>query len=130
MNSLCTVSLLNKWNQNPEAYLLKQTGYTFDVTGVEKVDGKDAYAMSVKTAAGREYTNYYDVASGLKVKSIKQEDGGPMGKISVQTYYTDYKSFNGIQMPTQIVIDQGPIKIDVKFTDVKVNSGLTAEDIK
>ncbi len=113
-----------------DAYLLKQTGYKFDVTGIEQVDGKDAYGVSVKTTAGREYTNYYDVATGLKVKSMKQADGGPMGKVTVQTYYTEYKPYNGIQVPTHMVIDQGPIKIDVKFTEVKINSGLTPEDIK
>jgi hypothetical protein len=113
-----------------DAYLLKQTGYTFNLTGIEKVEGKDAYALNVKTAAGREYTNYYDVATGLKVKNTSVQDAGPMGKVTIQTYLSNYKVINGIQIPTTVLVDQGQLKIDMHFKDIKVNSGLKTEDIK
>jgi zinc protease len=113
-----------------EAYMLKQPGYKFEVTGIEKVEGSDAYGLNVKTTAGREYTNYYDVATGLKVKSTNVEDAGPAGKVTVQSYYKDYKAFNGIQIPTTMIVDQGQLKVNMTFKEVKVNSGLKAEDIK
>jgi zinc protease len=113
-----------------DAYLLKQTGYKFDVAGIEQVEGKDAYVVSVKTVAGREYTNYYDVTSGLKVKTTTQEDAGPMGKVTVQTYYSDYKPFAGVQIPTRVLVDQGQLKIDMNFKEIQVNAGLKPEDIK
>ncbi|MDQ6610378.1 MAG: insulinase family protein, partial [Bacteroidota bacterium] len=112
-----------------EPYLLKQKGYNYNIKAIEKVDGKDAYALGVKTPAGREYTNYYDVASGLLVKkSMTQEAMGQQMNINVSI--GDYKPFNGVQIPTRIVTDLGMIKFDVKFTDIKVNAGLKAEDIK
>ena len=113
-----------------ESHLLKQPSYTFNVTGIEKVEGKDAYALNVKTTAGREYTNYYDVATGLRVKTTTVQDAGPMGKVTIQTYLSNYKPFNGIQIPTTVLVDQGQLKIDMNFKDVKVNSSLKAEDIK
>ncbi len=113
-----------------DAYMLKKGGYKYEMAGIEKVEGKDAYAISIKTPAGREYTNFYDVATGLKVKSSTVEDAGPAGKVTVMVYFSDYKTFNNIQIPTKILMDQGPIKIDVNFKDIKVNSGLKAEDIK
>ncbi|MEJ7677243.1 MAG: pitrilysin family protein [Segetibacter sp.] len=113
-----------------DAYLLKQTGNTYTVGGIEKVDGKDAYALQVKTAAGREFTNYYDVATGFKVKSSTVKDGGPLGKITVQSYFSNYKVYNGLQLPTHIVVDLGQFKQDIVFKEVKVNSGLKPEDIK
>lgn len=113
----------------PEAYLLNQKGYTYTLKGIEGVEGKDAYVLAVKTPAGREFTNYYDVASGLLVKkSMVQES--PMGSMTVSTGVMDYKTFNGVKLPTRIVNDLGQIKIDIKFDDVKVNSGLKVEDIK
>ena len=36
-----------------DAYMLKKGGYKYEMTGIEKVEGKDAYAISIKTPAGR-----------------------------------------------------------------------------
>ena len=113
-----------------EAYMLSKTGYKYEMGGIEKVDGKDAYAINVNTPAGRTFTAFYDVASGLKVKNSSTEEGGPQGKVIVQTYFSDYKAFNGVQIPTKVLVDQGPLKIEMNFNDIKVNSGLKAEEIK
>lgn len=113
-----------------EAYLLKQKGYEYTIKGIEKVEGKDAYAIAVKTPAKREFTNYYDVASGLLVKQTTTQEGGPAGPMTINTSIGDYKVFNGVQIPTRLGMDLGMMKLDVKFTDVKVNAGLKAEDIK
>lgn len=113
-----------------DAYMLKKGGYTFEMGGIEKVNDKDAYAINIKTPKGREYTNFYDVETGLKVKNSTVEDAGPAGKVTVMVYFSDYKTFNNVQIPTKIMMDQGPLKIDVNFKDIKVNSGLKADDIK
>jgi len=113
----------------PEVYMLNQAGYEFKLNGIEQVEGKDAYAIAVKTPAKREYTNYYDVASGLLVKKTSVQEG-PQGSMPVSSFVGDYKAFNGVQIPTKIVNDLGMMKFEIKFTDVKVNSGLKAEDIK
>lgn len=113
-----------------EAYMLNKPGYKFTLGDVEQVKGKDAYAVNITTPAGREFTDYYDLNTGLKLKTSTVEDGGPMGKVTVQVYFADYKNFNGVQIPTVVSIDQGPIKIEMNFKDIKVNSGLKAEDIK
>jgi predicted Zn-dependent peptidase len=113
-----------------ESFMMKKGGYKFDATGIEQVNGKDAYVVVVKTPAGRNFTNYYDVASGLKVRSEQEEDAGPAGKVKINMYYSDYKPFNGVQVPTTMVLDQGPLKIEMTFKEVKINSGLKAEDIK
>jgi predicted Zn-dependent peptidase len=112
-----------------EPYLLKQKGYEYTIKGIEKVDGKDAYAVAIKTPAKREFTNYYDVASGLRVKQTTTQDG-PAGQMTINTTISDYKLFNGVQIPTRLGMDLGMMKFDVKFNDVKVNTGLRAEDIK
>jgi predicted Zn-dependent peptidase len=112
-----------------ERYMLNQKGYTFSLNGIEQVEGKDAYVLKVKTPAGREFTNYYDVASGLLVKKTSVQEG-PQGSATVSSIVTDYKAFNGVQIPTRIVNDLGGMKFEIRFTDIKVNSGLKAEDIK
>ncbi|MDE3236567.1 MAG: insulinase family protein [Bacteroidota bacterium] len=111
-----------------EAYYLNHPGYTFTVKGIEAVDGKDAYVVEIKSPK-RVFTNYYDVASGLKVK-MTQEAEGPQGKIMAQTFYKAYKTFNGVQLPVKMEVDQGPLKLNLEANDVKVNQGLTTTDWK
>lgn len=113
----------------PERYLLAHKDYQLTLKGIEQVEGKDAYAVAVKTPAGREYTNYYDVKSGLLVKKTLVQET-PMGSVTVSSFVSDYKPFNGVMIPTKIVNDLGQMKFDITFDDVKVNSGLKAEDIK
>ena len=64
----------------------------------------------------------------LVKKSAVQE--GPQGSITVNTLVSDYKTFGGVKVPTKIVNDLGMMKFEITFSDVKVNSGLKAEDIK
>jgi zinc protease len=113
----------------PEVYMLAKKGYQLTVRGMEPVEGKDAYAVQVKTPAGREFVNYYDVASGLLVKKTTSQEG-PQGTMSISSLVSDYKNFNGVNIPTKIVNDMGMMKIEINFSDVKVNSGLKEDDIK
>ncbi|MDE3125134.1 MAG: insulinase family protein [Bacteroidota bacterium] len=114
----------------PEAFYLSKNGYSFTVKDVEPVDGNDAYAVEIKSPRGRVFTNYYDVKTGLKVKSVVEKDAGPAGKLEVQTYYQDYKSYNGLMVPMKTIVDQGKLKIELDVKDVKTNQGLKPTDFK
>jgi len=113
-----------------EKYYLNQKDYKFTLTGIEPVDGKEAYVLKVTTPQGRELTNFYDKNSGLLVKSSFEQEAGPMGTIVVQTYLKDYKPFNGVQIPTKVSVDMGQMQQEISFTDIKVNTGLKADDLK
>ncbi|MFC4232304.1 M16 family metallopeptidase [Parasediminibacterium paludis] len=113
-----------------ENVYLNQKGYSFTLKGIEQVNGKDAYVVIIKTPKGRELTNYYSTATFLRLKSSKQEDAGPQGKVTVSTYYNEYKTFNGVQIPVKMLLDQGQLKINIDITDVKINQGLKLEDLK
>lgn len=111
-----------------ELYYLDKK-YTMTVEGIEAVDGKDAYVVKLQSAKGRKFTNYYDVATGLKLKTTTTAQT-PAGKEMVVTVsFDDYKPFGGVQMPTKVIINQG-IKMTATYSDIKVNSGLKVEDFK
>lgn len=103
--------------------------YTYTVKGIETVDGADAYAVEIKSAKGRTFTNYYDVATGLKLKNAHVEDAGPQGKMNMYTTFSNYKTFNGVQFPTDMVSFVG-IKISISIKEIKINTNLKAEDLK
>jgi zinc protease len=110
-----------------EIYYQKHN-YTYTVKGIESIDGKDVYAVDIKSAKGREFTNYYEVESGLKVKSTHVEDA-PQGKMTLYTTSSNYKAFSGILVPTEGVAFVG-VKITMTITDVKINTGLKVDDLK
>ncbi len=114
----------------PEAYYLSKDGYTYTVKDIESIEGNDAYAVEIKSPKGRTFTNYYDVKTGLKLKSVTEKDGSPAGKMVIQTFYHDYKSYNGLQVPMKTIVDQGRLKIELDVKDVKVNKGLKSTDFK
>ena len=108
----------------PEQYILSH-GYTFKLKGVEQVDGKDANAVEVTSPKGRVITNYYDVASGLKVKESKSEEGA-VSSVTIK----EYKTVNGVKIPVKLLIEQGQVKINFEVTDVQVNTGVKVADLK
>jgi len=112
-----------------EEVYYKAHNYTYTLKGIEAVDGKDAYAVEVKSPKGRTVTNYYDVATTLKVKAVQQKEMQGQ-KLAIQTAYPEYKAYNGVQIPTKIVLDQFGQKLTINVTEVKVNQGLKAEDLK
>ena len=111
-----------------EVFYLKNN-YTYTAKSIESIDGKDAYEVEVKSAKGRVFTNYYDVETGLKIKTTHIEDGEKGEKTVLYTNFANYKSFGGVQIPTEMVSFVG-IKISITLKDVKVNSGLKTEDLK
>lgn len=113
-----------------EVYYQQHQGYSFTLKGIEQVNGKDAYAVAVKSPKGAEYTNYYSVATALKVKKTTMQDVGNGQKIAISTYYQEYKNYNGVQIPVNMLIDQGQVKINITVTDAKVNQGLKTDDWK
>lgn len=114
----------------PELYMLKKGGYSFSVTGIEQVEGKDAYNIGITSPKNRLINFYYDIASGLRVKEVRSQDGGTAGKAIVQIFINEYKTYNGIKFPVKQLVDAGQFKINVDITNVKVNQGLKIDDIK
>jgi hypothetical protein len=113
-----------------ESYMMQKGGYTFTLKGIEPVEGKDAYAIDIKSPKGRVSTYYYDVVSSLRVKEAHTEEG-PDGKPATTSILTsEFKIFNGVKLPVKQVFDAGPFKLDINIKDVKVNTGLKLEDLK
>jgi zinc protease len=91
------------------------------LTGIEPVNGSDAYALKNGDA-----TLYYDVKSGLKIADSETQDQGGK-KVTMMTYYNDYRVVKGLKVPFNIIKNVG-IELDIKMSDVKINEGVTDAD--
>jgi predicted Zn-dependent peptidase len=111
-----------------QSYVTK--GYTLKVAGTEKIEGKDAIDLEVTTPSGKIMHRFYDATNFLLVKTSKSQEVPGRGAITQQQFYSNYKQVNGIQLATEELIDMGQVKINVKYTDIKVNQGLKLTDLK
>ena len=93
------------------------------LTGIESINGADAYAIKKGDA-----TYYYDVVTGFKVaEAHEQEQGGQ--KATQTTYYSDYKAVKGIKFPYKVVMNIG-IDLELTVSDVKINEGTAPADFQ
>ncbi len=81
---------------NAELEPLKQWK-TVETIGLENVDGKPAYKVLLTPASGEPQTSYYEVETGLLIKSMETVSSR-MGPIPTESTLSDYKEFDGIKV--------------------------------
>ena len=111
-----------------QLYLAK--GYGLKIVGAEKVDGKEAIDLEVTTPSKKVSHRFYDAKTFLLVKTSKSEEVPGQGTMTQQQFYTGYQTINGVQISSEQLIDMGQMKINVKYTDIKMNQGLKTTDLK
>jgi predicted Zn-dependent peptidase len=111
-----------------QLYLAK--GYGLKIVGAEKIDGKDAIDVEVTTPSKKVSHRFYDAKTFLLVKTSKSEEVPGRGTMTQQQYFTGYKTVNGVQIASEQLMDLGQMKINIKYTDIKVNQGLKSSDLK
>lgn len=100
-------------------------GIKHNLLGIEPLDGKEAYKMEKISASGEKETVWYDVVSGLQVKTMSVQTNEQMGgEFVVMGLYSDYKEVNGIKIAHKIKQSFGPQALDMEVTSVEVNTKL------
>ena len=113
----------------PEQLYLSK-GYGLKIVGGEKVDGKEAIDVEVTTPSKKVSHRFYDAKTFLLVKTSKSEEVPGQGTMTQQQFYSGYQTVNGVKIAAEMLIDMGQMKINVKYTDIKVNQGLKTSDLK
>lgn len=105
----------------PELTLASKPGIT--LSGIESIDGKDAYAIK----DGKK-TLFYDVKTGLKIAESNVEEAQGQQMTQVVTF-SDYKDVKGVKVPFKTVLNVG-IEIELTASEVKINEGVSETDFK
>ena len=98
-------------------------GVTSELILIEKVDGKDAYAIEYVFKSGGKSTYYYDSQTGLKLRQTNNIET-PQGNMVASTSYDDYREVKGIKFPYKIIQQQGPMNFTFELVDLQVNPTL------
>lgn len=84
--------------------------------GIDDLNGKPAYKVKF-TVGGSLIYNYYDVASGLKVKSVGTEDG-----VTNEATFEDYRTTSyGVKHPYVSETTMQGMPVTVKVTAVEIH---------
>jgi len=101
-------------------------GYKTELKSITNLDGKDAYEMKVTFPSGSVSTNYYEVSTGYKLRTVRVTRQGA----TLTLDYYDYRQVDGILFPYHTINDQGQVILDLTLQTIKVNSGLSDADFK
>ncbi|PRY14880.1 putative Zn-dependent peptidase [Pontibacter ummariensis] len=111
------------------ALLYDKLGIKTQLTGMEKVDGKDAYVVEVSLPNGQKATHYFAKDSGLRLKEVNNLQS-PQGVITQTKSYSNYKEVNGVKLPYVTETTVGPQVIKAEVQNVEVNKGLADDTFK
>ena len=95
------------------------------LTRIEPIDGKNTIVLKI----GNEEI-FYDMTSGLKVKAIKTVKTPDGKEVKVPTTFGDYKPVEGIMFPHSIEIKSGPMNLNFKISEIKINKGVEDKDFE
>jgi len=103
--------------------------YNYTLLGVESIEGKDAYKMEkVSTTTESKETEWYDVETGLVVKSMQVKESPEMGgSIAIVSTFSDYKEVDGIKFAHKIGQSFGPQSFDMEVSSIEMNTKLGDE---
>lgn len=112
---------------------LSNPAFNLAVKGTQKVNGSDAYQVSVTDPTGKVSTEYYDVASKLLVK-VENSTVQGANTINSTIELGDYRKVGNVLMPYKQTITQSAggqeQTFELTVTGVKMNAGVTADDFK
>src|SRR5690606_25674328 len=79
----------------PELHF-EELGYSLSLDGIQEVEGKPAYKVTISNPTGSEVINYYEVDSGLKIKSESQAIGNMV--------FNKYETYEGVKYPVEVTL--------------------------
>jgi hypothetical protein len=91
---------------------------SFETVGQRDFEGKTCYEVKVTTKWDEEYTEYYDIETGLLAGSVRSQES-PMGAIVATNVVVEYQDFGGIMVPIKAVQRAMGIESVVTITSIE-----------
>lgn len=105
-------------------YRALNNDFDLDILGMDEFEGREVYVVVISDPKGFEYTNYYDVSTGLKIGE-KDSDG-------FKKVFSEYKEVENLKLPFEITETLFGFGQDVKMKikKIEINSNLKDEVFK
>lgn len=99
---------------------LRELYSKFTVTGTEKIESHDTYAVEAQSPGGVTDKMYFDIQSGLVVRIIGQHHM-PEGVTAFTEDLGDYREVDGIKLPFTVHQSSADSSFSIQFTEVRHN---------
>jgi hypothetical protein len=103
--------------------------YKTEYIGSGKIADETTYRLKVVMPSGRLSVQEYSTKTGLLLKeetTAKDEDTDE----PVTIEYKNYIKVGNIMLPTEVTRNEGGQEFTFKYTDIKINEGVTEADFK
>lgn len=96
-----------------------EKGIKTELSGMETINNKDTYRVTLTFPSGKKATNYYDVTTGLLVRQSEEKGSG------VQSVdFDDYRDVQGVKYPYKLSVGTPNGPLDLTVTSIEINTGL------
>jgi zinc protease len=102
-------------------FLLKSNNLNYELVGIDQLNGKEVYVLTYSDGI-KKFTNYYDVVTLMKVKSIDVE--GEREEVST---YSNFEPVDGIIFPKSMTLEMDGLLLDGKMTAIEVNKPIDSK---
>lgn len=105
----------------------EEYGVVATLTGVDDVEGEDAYMVELLFPSGNTQVGYYSVATGLKIKVISMEmsESGP---VTSTTTIHSYRDVDGVKFANNFSVSSDGQESQVVVHDIKVNEAIADKE--
>jgi len=99
---------------------IKEIFTEFKTIANEKIGGQDAYVVLARRDKKLPARLYFDKTSGMLLR-ILRFDETPVGRLPVQTDFSDYREVNGMKVPFQRITARPSRRVTLKIEQVEQN---------
>jgi hypothetical protein len=114
-----------KYGAFPSPFLTyREMGATLELGGKEKIGGRDAYLLVLKTKSGVPMRQYLDAESYLPIRTSVKLNIPQFGDLEQVTEFSDYRPVDGVKVPFHITSSSAVQSSTVVITKVEHNAAL------
>lgn len=99
----------------------KERGATVELSGKEKVNGRDAYLLIYKPKTGSAARQFIDAETYLPTRIVVKVDTPETGEVEQTTDLSDYREVDGIKIPFTINVSSAGQGFSITVTKVEHN---------
>ncbi|WP_282775258.1 hypothetical protein [Phaeodactylibacter xiamenensis] len=102
------------------------SNYQIELSGVEEVNGEQAYKVHIMPPNGNMLTEYYAVESRLKIRQVSRQEGADGEEVVTTNTFSKYQKVDGVLFPFESVSEVAtPTPFTIKVKEIKINSGIS-----
>ena len=104
----------------------KENGITAELTGKEKINDRDVYAILLKLKTGPPITQYFDATTYSLLRQVVKANIPPLGEFEQTTDFSDEREVDGVKVSHKLTATSAAQNFTVTIDKVQHNGTIDA----